>query len=145
MTATKTDDLFNEANEAAASAWFKRDKVGDSCKGTLVGSFIKPAKGLYKEQKVYELQQEDGSVLNLPAFTPYMEKILKRVKIGQIVGAKYTGDYHTDAMKKEGLNAAKTVTVYLGDMDESYDLLADLGKEVAPDDIANDVGNVEFK
>ena len=119
MTNKTTTDLFSEENEAKAN-WFKFEKIGDTVKGTLVGSNIKPARDMFPEQTVYELQQEDGGIMNVASSKDFVRNSMKRAKMGQIVGFKYDSDYQTDANKAKGMSPAKTIKVYLGEMDANY-------------------------
>ncbi len=132
MTKT-TDDFFSEENEAKSN-WFKFEKIGDAVKGTLIATSTKPARDMFPEQEVYELQQEDGSVINVASSKNFVRTSMRRAKIGQIVGFKYTDDYQTEANKAKGMAPAKTIKVFLGDMDPNYDATAGM-EEIQVDDV----------
>ena len=122
MTTTKKDDFFSEANEAKSS-WFKFDKIGDSIKGTLIASYVKPAKDMFPEQTVYELQNEEG-VTNVASSKQFVRNAMGRAKIGQVVGFKYESDYQTEANKAKGMAPAKTIKVFIGEMDPDFSPIA---------------------
>lgn len=144
MTKEK-DDLFSDDNKATAN-WFKFEKIGDTVKGTLVGSSIKPARDVFPEQTVWELKQEDGSITNVASGKTFVRNNMKRAKLGQIVGFKYESDYQTDANKAKGMAPAKTIAVFLGDMDETYDVMEGMGRVVAEGENAEiPVDEVPFK
>ena len=131
---TKENDFFSEENEAKPN-WFKFENIGDAVKGTLVGRSIRPARDQFPEQEVYELKQEDGTIMNIGSSKMFVRNSMKRAKTGQIVGFKYADDYQTEANKKKGMAPAKTIKVYLGDMDKDYNPIEELGTEVNPEDM----------
>jgi len=133
MTKT-TDAFFSEENEAKAQ-WFKFQEIGDTVKGTLVNTSIKPARDMFPEQTVYELKQEDGSITNVASSKNFVRNSMKRAKIGQIVGFKYDSDYQTEANKAKGMAPAKTIKVYLGEMDPEYTPVDGM-EEIIPEDIS---------
>ena len=124
------DDFFSEENEAKAN-WMKFEKIGDSIKGTLVGVSDKPAQGIFAAQKVYELKTEDDIMLvGLNINKKFVHTRMKNAKIGQIVGFRYDSDYQTEENKKKGLKPAKSIKVYLGDMDENYQQIQPADDEI---------------
>ena len=135
MTNKKLEELFSEENEAKAN-WFKFEKIGDTVSGTLVGSDIKPAKDMFPEQTIYELKQEDGDIINVASSKTFVRNSMKRAKIGQNVGFKYDGDYQTASNKAKGMQPAKTIKVYLGEMDANYNVTDSMEEqEVSMDDM----------
>ena len=132
-------DFFNEDNEAKSN-WFKFEKVGDSVKGTLLSTNVKPARDMFPEQEVYELQTEDGAVVNVASSKSYVRGCMKRAKVGQIVGFKYDSDYQTEANKAKGMAPAKTIKVYIGDMDPEFNVMS--GLEEATEE--PNIGDVKF-
>ena len=126
---TKQDkDFFSEANEAGAGGWFKFDKVGDQIKGKLLSVSEKAAQGVFPAQMIYELETEEGEIMNVGVSTKkkFVTNAMRRAKIGQTVGFLYEGDFINDEMKKQGLAAAKTIKVFL---DASYSPMQEVVEE----------------
>lgn len=118
------DDFFSEENEAAA-AFFKFKEPGDAIKGTYLGKRSIPAKDIYPEQIGYELRDINGQVVvvALNINKKFVHQSMASAKVGQIVGFKFTDWFETDASKKNpNISKAKTIKVYLGDMDPAFDL-----------------------
>lgn len=118
MTEQTKDNFFTEENKAQSS-WMKFEKVGDSVKGTLVGRGRKEAFGNFPAQEVFELQQEDGEIINVGVDVKksYVINRMKNVKLGQICGLKFEKEVPS---KTKGHAPAKSIEVYAGGMDESY-------------------------
>ena len=126
------DDFFSKENEADSS-WVKFTKIGDSAKGTLVGKMTKPAKGVFPEQIVYELKNDDGEFINVgfPKSKSFIHDRLKNVEFGRVIGFKFVKE---GPSATAGFAPAKSITVYVGDMDPDHvtaeSIEADMGKEL---------------
>lgn len=138
MTETK-DDFFNDKNQVKSN-WVKWGKVGDCIKGTLVAirehNSMFPGKEGTKV-KVYELLGHNGSfhatdddkkaieppiMINEGEYwmvggKPGIDNQMRNVKIGQIIGMKFTD---SKPAKTKGLNALKIIKVFVGGMDPNY-------------------------
>jgi len=120
MTDKKTDDFFSEENEAKVG-WAKFTKIGDTIKGILTDVSEKPAQGNFPAQKIYTLKTDDGMMnVGFSVNKPFVINAMKNASIGQIVGFKYDSDFQTDENKKKGMAPAKTIKVYLGEMDMTH-------------------------
>jgi len=110
-------DLFNETNEVQNN-WFKFEKIGDTIQGILLSTTEREPEGVYPGQMVYELETNEG-VINVPISVNkvWVISAMKRAKLGQLVGFKYDSDFQSDEMKKNKLQPAKTIKVF---MDKSF-------------------------
>ena len=135
MTNKTNDDFFTEENKTKAG-WFKFEKIGDTIKGVLIDISDKPEHGNFPAQKIYTLKT-DKEVVNVgfSVNKVFVLNAMKNASVGQIVGFKYESDYQTDENKKKGMNPAKTIGVYLGDMDTAYAAENPTDVEVNIDDI----------
>lgn len=86
-------DIFNEGKESSVANWAKFQNPGDSYQGTYVGKILNVKDGYGNEQIVYELQLEDGSVVNVGfgLNKKMIHRDMERVKFGQIIGFKFKG------------------------------------------------------
>jgi len=109
-------DIFNEEN-LATGAWMKFATIGDKCKGILVGRSLQEGKDGFPDQEVYELRQEDDSILNvgISVKKTFVISRMKHAKLGQEVGFLYKEDIES---KVKGYAPAKSILVYLGDVKE---------------------------
>lgn len=125
----KNDDFFSEENEARSN-WFKFEKVGDSVKGTLVGKTTKAGQDAFPDQIVYELKLEDGGYINVgfSVKKTFIHDRMKNVAFGRIVGFKFVKEVPS---KNKGYAPAKSILVFVGDMDPDY---------VGPDDFEKEFG-----
>lgn len=86
-------NIFDEAKETVMPSWMKFQNPGDSVQGTYVGKITGQIDGYGNEQIVYQLLQEDGSVMNV-AFglnKKFINSDMAKANFGQIVGFKYKG------------------------------------------------------
>lgn len=139
------DEEFKEPTVGFA----KFENPGDSVTGTYVGKQDIPAKGIYKAQIGYQLLVDGAEVV--VAFgidKEYTHKCMKGAKIGQRVKFVFDSWFEQDTYKKElervggkiedcKISRAKTIKVFLGNMDEAYlnaefreALIADGGQEI---------------
>lgn len=109
--AKKVDDLFDPDN-IPESAWFKFDKVGDRCSGVVVSIAEKPERDGMPAQRVFGLQQEDGSILNvgLKKNSDYLMGKTNLVKVGDMLGVEFKKEIPA---KKKGYHPAKSIEVYV--------------------------------
>lgn len=125
------DDLFSEDNKAKSN-WMRWNKVGDFIKGTLMAKTQKPARDDYSAQEVLELKVKvpykmneemievgEGEYINVGFSVDkvYVINRIKRAKVGQIVGFRFESEQPS---QKKGYAPAKSIEVYLGDMDSDY-------------------------
>lgn len=135
------DDLFNDKNEVKAEYNnLKFGKVGDWFRGTLADNTRQIKNNLSQKgemQTIFEFLSVGGSIHEIenkivngePTAIPKGEfwsyitskgpmlSQLKQAKIGQIVGLKFVEERPS---KTPGMNAAKIIKVYLGEMDPEY-------------------------
>lgn len=86
-------DIFNEGKESSVANWAKFQNPGDAYQGTYIGKILNVKDGYGNEQIVYELQLEDGSVVNVGfgLNKKMIHRDMERVKFGQIIGFKFKG------------------------------------------------------
>ncbi len=136
-----SDELFNEGNAVkVVYKTIKFGKVGDFIKGTLTNNTKQMKNELSEKgemQTVFEIKVAAGSfhlmtdrvVDATPTIPqpgefwsyitgkPVMLDMLKGVKIGQIVGLRFT---ESKKSKKPGFNDTKIIKVYPGAKDDTY-------------------------
>lgn len=141
MTAQKKDDFFSEEN-VAQSNWFSFEKVGDSIKGTLTAKRFQQGTGDYPDQEVYELLTESGEMWNvgISVVKRYVIDRMRNVKIGQVVGFMFKKEIPS---KTKGWAAAKSIEVYVGEINEDY-ISDQVDAAVAPPAEDNDPENAPF-
>lgn len=86
-------DIFNETKEKSQPTWAKFVNAGDSYQGTYVGK-IEGVKDSYgNEQIVYQLLQDDDSIINVGfgLNKKVLNQDMQTVKFGQIIGFRYKG------------------------------------------------------
>jgi len=95
-------DIFKDAKEKTVPSWAKFVNDGDSYQGTYIGKITGQKDGYGNEQIIYQLLQEDDSVINVGfgLNKKVIHKDLEEVKFGQILGIRYKGtvtikDRHT--------------------------------------------------
>ena len=99
--------IFDESNKVRG-LWFKADKVGAEISGTLI-SIRKVFNAMYnKEQTVYELKTEDGSVWSVGS-KPAIDQQMRYIKLGQIIGFKYMEERPP---KTKGMSPTKIIQVF---------------------------------
>jgi hypothetical protein len=86
-------NIFEEAKETVMPSWMKFQNPGDSVQGTYVGKILGQIDGYGNEQIVYQLLQEDGSVMNVGfgLNKKFINADMAKANFGQIVGFKYKG------------------------------------------------------
>lgn len=95
-------DIFKDAKEKTVPSWAKFLNDGDSYQGTYIGKITGQRDGYGNEQIIYQLLQDDDSVINVGfgLNKKVIHKDLEEVKFGQILGIRYKGtvtikDRHT--------------------------------------------------
>lgn len=119
-----SNDFFSDENIPQAN-WMKFSAIGDTIKGTFIGKQFKEGQNNMPDQEVFELtnvevngKKVDGNwYAPIKATNTFVLNRVKPVKVGQLIGFKYTADIES---KVKGNHAAKSITPYLGGMDESY-------------------------
>lgn len=140
MNEEMNDPIWGEGNKVKAEyktlAW---GKPGDYFKGVLTDNGSKEVKSKYppfEMQKIFEFKAIGGAFHNIVNKVVDVEPTeciagdfwsvipkaamlaqLKKAKIGQIVGLRFTEEKKS---KTEGYNDAKIVNVFLGEMDPTY-------------------------
>jgi len=138
---SEIDNLFDEGNEVKVEyKTIKFGKVGDFIKGTLTGNTKQMVNNLSPKkemQTVFEIKVAAGSLHLIhnrkvdaePTIPqpgefwsyitgkPVMLDMLKTIKIGQIVGLKFTEEKPS---KNSSFGDAKIIKVYPGAMDDTY-------------------------
>lgn len=86
-------DIFKEAKETVMPTWMKFVNAGDKVQGTYVGKITGQIDGYGNEQVIYQLLQEDGTVMNVGfgLNKKFLNRDMEQVKFGQIVGFVYKG------------------------------------------------------
>lgn len=86
-------DIFAEAKEKTVPAWAKFVNAGDQVQGTYVGKILGQRDGYGNEQIVYQLLQDDDSIVNVGfgLNKKVMNMDMAGVKFGQIIGFRYKG------------------------------------------------------
>ena len=126
-----SDNIFDEGNELK-SAWVKFSKIGDFISGTLISVREMASRLPGKEGemvKVYEIKAKEGSFHDIDKKKQIIEPAIivgagdiynvgvgfvidgqmRNVKVGQIIGIKYTEDKPN---KQAGFNDMKIKKVY---------------------------------
>lgn len=105
------DDLFNEENIPEGN-WAKFTTVGDKFMGILVEVADKPAKGVFKAQRVFTLKQQDDSLINI-GIAIDKDYILGRAntaKMGDMLGFQFVKEVPSATA---GFAPAKSIEVYV--------------------------------
>ena len=86
-------DIFAQVKEKVMPTWAKFVNAGDSFQGTYIGKITGQKDGYGNEQIIYQLLQEDGSVVNVGfgLNKKFLHQDLKDAKFGQIIGFRYKG------------------------------------------------------
>ena len=86
-------NIFDEAKEKTVPSWAKFVNNGDSVQGTYVGKITGQKDGYGNEQIIYQLLQEDDSIINVGfgLNKKFLNKDMESVKFGQVIGFKYKG------------------------------------------------------
>jgi hypothetical protein len=134
-----TKDIFGGENEIKAN-WIKWGKIGNKVFGTLVGVREMKSQMPGKEGqmvKIYELLTEDGEFNDivdkvvsaevtkinkgetwLVGGGPGLDNAMRNIKVGQIIGIKFTEE---KPPKQKGFNPIKVKKVYTeGKMNEEW-------------------------
>ena len=108
MAKTKSDSQFG-AEDEVQSGLFKFDKVGDSIEGVLMDIRTVKSKIDGSDQKMYDIQKNDGSVMAVFG-RKVIDQKMKTAKIGQLVKMAFTAE----GKAKQGTkNKFKIIKVYL--------------------------------
>jgi len=128
------EEFFTEEN-IPPSLWMKFLKVEDRIKGTLVSVDHKPGDGDFPDQMVYELEVKNDDVIvsdgddqekgtwYVGISKPYLLSKLKKAKLGQKIGFKFVKEIPST---KKGYQPAKSIEVYLGQMDSEWNDMGDM-------------------
>lgn len=86
-------NIFDEAKEKTVPTWAKFAEAGDSAQGTYIGKIVGQIDGYDNEQIIYQLLQDDDSVMNVGfgLNKKVMNQDMEAVNFGQIIGFKYKG------------------------------------------------------
>jgi hypothetical protein len=100
--------IFDDQNKVSAGWWnYAKLGVGAQVEGTYVGVKQVPS-NFGGMQNIYELLLADGSTVLVPSKN-LIDDQMKAVKLGQIVGFKYT---HDKPNKRAGMKPTQFVQVY---------------------------------
>jgi len=108
-----SEDIFNDEN-VPESNWFKFEKVGDKVSGILAENptIKEDPTGEFKPQRVFKLQQEDGTVVNV-GISMTKDFIIQRtnhVRQGDKVGFLFKEEIPNT---KKGYRPAKSIIPYV--------------------------------
>ena len=111
MTKEKKDDLFNEEN-IPASNWFKFDVVGAKVSGIVEEISTKKGSDGFKDQKVFALKQEDGSVMNvgISVDKTFILQRTNKVRVGDLLGFEFQKEIPATT---KGHHPAKSIIPYI--------------------------------
>jgi len=86
-------DIFKEAKEAVVPTWAKFSEDGDSAQGTYVGKIEGQIDGYGNKQVIYQILQDDNSVVNVGfgVNKKFIIGQMETVNFGQIIGFVYKG------------------------------------------------------
>jgi len=86
-------NIFDSAKEKVMPQWMKFVNPGDSVQGTYIGKITGMVDGFKNEQIVYQLLQDDGSIMNVGfgLNKKFLNRDMETVTFGQIIGFKYKG------------------------------------------------------
>lgn len=106
-----TDDVFARGQSLArdsAESWFSFKSVGDKVGGFIRDMFETPAKGLFKAQRVFTIEQPDGVLVNVGLKrTNYTLTRTNELQIGDELGIKFEKEIPA---KVKGMHPAKSLT-----------------------------------
>lgn len=107
------DELFNDEN-VPESNWFKFEKVGDKVSGIVAEnpSVKEDPSGEFGPQRVFKLQQEDGSIINvgISMKKDYVIQRTNHVRQGDKVGFLFKEEIPAS---KKGYAPAKSIVPYV--------------------------------
>lgn len=88
-----TIDIFAKTKESTIPTWATFKVAGDNAQGTYVGKIVGLIDGYGNKQIVYQLLQDDESVLNVGfgLNKKVIHEEMNQVRFGQIIGFKYKG------------------------------------------------------
>lgn len=105
------DELFDASN-VPASNWAKFEKVGDRFSGVVEDIFTKAGTDGFKDQKVFALKQEDGSVINvgISLDKTFIIQRTNKVRPGDKLGFEFQKEIPAST---KGHHAAKSIIPYV--------------------------------
>lgn len=109
-----------EGGQEVKANWFKFEKVGDAIKGTLLNkTFKKSSDPMYKDQWVYEIKKEDGSIVNVGISVAKDGTVqrMNQCQVGEVVGLWFEKEIPP---AKPGRKAAKSIKVMSFGTDPDY-------------------------
>ena len=86
-------NIFESAKEKVVPTWAKFVEAGDSFQGVYAGKILGQIDGYGNEQIIYQLEQEDGSLINVGfgLNKKVLHADMQNVAFGQVVGFRYKG------------------------------------------------------
>src|SRR5882757_2662545 len=113
MSTDTNDDIFDPSN-VAESNWFAFKVVGDKVGGVMTENYRvkKDTTGVYGDQRVFNLLQKDGTVINVGIKLDKDNLIQRtnRLRQGDKVGFEFVKEIPAT---KKGYSPAKSIEVYL--------------------------------
>lgn len=108
---SKKDDLFDESN-IPESNWAKFENVGDRYSGVVDDIFEKKGTDGFKDQKVFALKQDDGSIINvgISVDKSFILQRTNKVRVGDLLGFEFTKEIPATT---KGHHPAKSITPYI--------------------------------
>jgi len=97
-------DIFKEAKEQTIPTWAKFAEAGDSVQGTYIMKITGQKDGYDNEQVIYQLLQDDESVVNVGfgLNKKFIIQDMEQVNFGQIIGFKFKGKIQIPDKKRPG-------------------------------------------
>jgi len=97
-------DIFKEAKEKVIPTWAKFENDGDTVQGTYVGKIVGQIDNYGHEQIIYQLLQDDGSILNVGfgLNKKFLIQEMEGVNWGQIVGFIFKGTISVKDKRRPG-------------------------------------------
>lgn len=111
MPKEKNEDLFNPEN-IPTSNWATFKTVGDKFSGVVEDIFTKPGADGFRDQKVFALKQEDGSVINvgISVDKTFIIQRTNKVRVGDKLGFEFQKEIPAST---KGHHPAKSIIPYV--------------------------------
>ena len=107
-----SEDIFDPKN-VPESNWFKMEKVGDRVSGILTENpyIKKDSSGQFGDQRVFVMQQTDGSTVNFGVRVDkdYLMQRTNKLRAGDKVGFEFVKEIPAS---KKGYSPAKSIEPY---------------------------------
>jgi hypothetical protein len=108
-----SEDIFDPKN-VPESNWFKMETVGTKVSGLLTENpyIKKDMSGQFGDQRVFVMQQADGSTINfgIRVDKDYLMQRTNKLRAGDMVGFEFVKEIPAT---KKGYNPAKSIEVYV--------------------------------